>query len=170
MDAPAIIEASTVPAPMAAIRFCMAYPTECYAPIFSVAQLRFTPELLAELQAVNGSINKAIKPREDAGQDTWTISPAHGDCDDYAVTKRHELINRGYSPKALSLAMVALPSGEDHLVLMVKTSAGDFVLDNLRGDVRQWHKTGYKFVKRQSSESAVIWVGIDYQLRLAGVK
>ena len=66
----------------------------------------------------------------------WLISPKAGDCNDYAVTKRHELLARGWPSRALLLAEVIVPSGEHHLVVVVRTNEGDFVLDNLNASVR----------------------------------
>jgi Bacterial transglutaminase-like cysteine proteinase BTLCP len=45
-------------------------------------------------------------------------------------------------------------------LLMVKTSAGDLVLDSLRDDVRMWMETDYRFVKRQSQTNQNVWVAI----------
>jgi predicted transglutaminase-like cysteine proteinase len=42
--------------------------------------------------------------------------------------------------------------------MQVRTDYGDYVLDNLRNDVRLWHETGYRFIKRQSSEHAGAWM------------
>ncbi|NKF32321.1 transglutaminase-like cysteine peptidase, partial [Pseudomonas sp. BGM005] len=51
--------------------------------------------------------------------------------------------------------------GEGHAVLTLRTSEGDFVLDNLATDVKPWFATPYSFVKRQSSYTAGRWVTIE---------
>jgi predicted transglutaminase-like cysteine proteinase len=51
--------------------------------------------------------------------------------------------------------------GEGHAVLTVRTSQGDFVLDNKTSDVRIWHKTGYRFVMRQSYVDPKVWLSLD---------
>ena len=47
---------------------------------------------------------------------------------------------------------------EGHAVLTLKTSKGEFVLDNLNDEMKPWTTTGYRFVKRQSQEDPNIWV------------
>ena len=37
---------------------------------------------------------------------------------------------------------------------------GDFILDNMVGEVRLWDETGYKFVKRQSQTDPNVWVSV----------
>jgi predicted transglutaminase-like cysteine proteinase len=52
--------------------------------------------------------------------------------------------------------------GEGHAVLMVLTDQGDFILDNKRAAVLPWRRTGYTFIKREST-SGKAWVAlIDY--------
>ena len=64
---------------------------------------------------------------------------------------------KGFSPKDLLITVVLQPNGDGHAVLTVRTDYGDYILDNMRGDVRLWSETGYTFVKRQSSEHAARW-------------
>jgi predicted transglutaminase-like cysteine proteinase len=68
---------------------------------FPLTLLKLTPQRAQELIAVNDRVNSAIKPeRNDAGiaGERWILVPSSGDCNDYAVTKRHELIARGGPP------------------------------------------------------------------------
>jgi predicted transglutaminase-like cysteine proteinase len=45
-------------------------------------------------------------------------------------------------------------------VLMVRTDRGDFILDNKRNEVLPWQGTGYRYVKREGSDSTEwVWVG-----------
>ncbi|MCB1427289.1 MAG: transglutaminase-like cysteine peptidase, partial [Notoacmeibacter sp.] len=41
------------------------------------------------------------------------------------------------------------------------TDMGDFILDNLEPRVLAWDKTEYRFLKRQSSRNAGVWVSIN---------
>ena len=43
----------------------------------------------------------------------------------------------------------------------MRTSEGDYVLDNLSADVKLWTDTPYTFLKRQASFSAGRWVTIE---------
>jgi predicted transglutaminase-like cysteine proteinase len=49
--------------------------------------------------------------------------------------------------------------GEGHAVMMVRTDAGDFVLDNKRATILSWQDTGYVFVKREGQENRD-WVSL----------
>jgi predicted transglutaminase-like cysteine proteinase len=78
------------------------------------------------------------------------IAPASGDCEDYAVTKRAELLDRGWPARALLLSEVTTASGEHHMVLVVRTKSGDLVLDNLTHEVRLWFNVPYQSIRMQS--------------------
>ncbi len=89
--------------------------------------------------------------------DTFSAS---GDCNDYAVTKRHELVQSGFPAKAVRLAVVKTPSGIGHLVLIVSTNKGNLVLDNLSETIRPWQLTKYQWLKIQSASDARYWFEI----------
>lgn len=155
-------------APMAHARFCVEYPADCAAhrTIFRGGALKLNERIFSDLTAVNTRVNRAIVPQ--ANQDglageKWLVSPAFGDCNDYAVTKRHELLRRGWPSRALLLAEVATSSGEHHLVLVARTDRGDFVLDNLNANVRPFQQVRYHWVKIQSPSNPLYWakVGTD---------
>lgn len=115
-----------------------------------------------ELQDVNSHVNRRIRAQADAyGTDVWTIGAREGDCDDYAVEKRRELIDRGWPTAALSLSVAFIRSGEAHLLLVVRTDRGDFALDNLRSRVVAADRTGYRWIARQSTIHPRLWVRID---------
>ena len=52
------------------------------------------------------------------------------------MTKRHELMARGWPARSLLLAEVVTNWGEHHLVLVVRTRTADLVLDNLDADIK----------------------------------
>jgi predicted transglutaminase-like cysteine proteinase len=148
-------------APMAFTRFCFQYPDECRARLtFRPRKIALTPERWADLVSVTRDVNRAIVPqRNDGGilAEEWLLSPRAGDCNDYAVTKRHELLVRGWPSRSLVLTEVVVPSGEHHLVLVVRTGDGDFVLDNLTSAVRSVSKTPYRWVRAQSPRNPKFW-------------
>ncbi len=153
-------------APMAFVRFCMRYPAECavHDDQSATVPVVLTRERKAELDAVNRAVNRAIRPQENTGgvmAEEWLISPPAGDCNDYAVTKRHRLRALGWPSHALLLAEVALLSGEHHLVLVVRTDEGDFVLDNLNWNVRSVSRTTYHWVRAQQSSNPTFWSSIS---------
>ena len=53
-----------------------------------------------------------------------------GDCEDYALLKRHTLIRKGWPVGSLLLTVVRDEKGEGHAVLTARTKQGDFILDN----------------------------------------
>jgi predicted transglutaminase-like cysteine proteinase len=113
------------------------------------------------LGRVNHSVNAGIAPAHKSYgpelQEGWTIAPSAGDCNDYAVTKRHELLQSGLPAKALRLAVVKTASGIGHLVLVVATTKGDIVMDNLTEAIRPWQSTDYDWFKIQSAADARFW-------------
>ncbi|NJL08281.1 MAG: transglutaminase-like cysteine peptidase [Methylacidiphilales bacterium] len=90
----AMVPGGAVLAPVAAVRFCLDNSEDCRANGSEAVEL--TQARWAELESVNRSVNERIRPRPDSGLDTWSLGAAAGDCDDYAVQKRHDLIVQGW--------------------------------------------------------------------------
>ena len=107
-----------------------------------------------QLERVNTLFNNRITYRLDAQQygreDYWAF-PANniGDCEDYALAKRRELIARGWPPSSLLLATAKAETGEGHAVLIARTDKGDFVLDNRYAAVMPWRALPYKWFALQ---------------------
>lgn len=153
-----ILDGGFVLAPMPSVRFCLNNPDECKVR-GQAGLVAIDEKAWSELNLVNRQINSKIAPAYSrAGQFDWSVTTSYGDCNDYAVQKRHELLARGWPSSALSLAVAIIPTGEGHLVLTVRTDRGDVVLDNLRSGIVMWNRTGYRFIKRQSNESPKFWV------------
>ena len=151
-------------APMAYTQFCLQYPGECRTrTIFRGGPVRLSAERRAELARVNDAVNASIAPEPNrlglAGE-VWLIGPDRGECHDYAVTKRHELMARGWPARALLLSEVVIPSGKHHLVLVVRSSAGDLVLDSLTARIRPWFKAPYQWVRMQLPGVPRLWTTI----------
>lgn len=152
-------------APMAYTQFCQRYAGECELTHsrFRGGAVRLTEGRSADLVEVNRSVNQNIRPERNerglAGE-TWLIGPDSGDCNDYAVTKRHELLNRGWSAQVLLLSEVVTNSGEHHLVLVVRTSSGDLVLDNMTSQIRPWGRAPYRWVRIQMPTDSRLWATI----------
>jgi predicted transglutaminase-like cysteine proteinase len=156
-----IMEASPTLAPFQHVRFCLKYPEEC-APQPARAERIMLSQANADLlKHVNQNVNGAILPiTKQYGKnlgDSWEIAPSSGDCNDYAVTKRHLLLSEGFPASALRLSVVRTDLGLGHLVLIVGTSKGDLVLDNMTDVIRPWQKTPYQWLKIQSKSDARFW-------------
>ena len=67
------------------------------------------------------------------------------------------LVQNGIPPRALRLSVVRTSSGVGHLVLVVATTKGDLVLDNLTETIRNWESTNYAWIKIQSARDARFW-------------
>jgi predicted transglutaminase-like cysteine proteinase len=145
-------ETPTLP-PMAYTMFCLRYKDECRTkPLFRGGPVRLTEERWANLKQVNQTVNRSIIPESkelSLADETWLINPHRGYCSDYAVTKRHELLNRGWPSGALLLSEVVTNWGKHHLVLVVRTRSGDLVLDNLTPQIKPWARAPYRWVRIQ---------------------
>ncbi len=149
-------------APIAFVRFCIQYPEDCKIHSHDRDQtpILLTQTRLLELSKINRNINDSIKPKANLGgvvAEAWLVSPSYGDCNDYAVTKRHELLARGWPSRSLLLAEVQLDSGEHHLVLIVRTRDDDLVLDNLNPDVRPISQITYRWIRAQQTDNPRFW-------------
>jgi predicted transglutaminase-like cysteine proteinase len=179
---PPIAEASPALAPFQHVRFCLRYPSDCKSDPTESSRIELTTENSELLKRVNRDVNAAIVPMvktygPELG-DGWTIAPSMGDCNDYAVTKRHELLQSGLPAKALRLSVVKTASGIGHLILVVETTKGELVLDNLTETIRPWNVTDYHWLKIQSASDARFWNEVktpgislsqaDRKVRLAG--
>jgi predicted transglutaminase-like cysteine proteinase len=149
-------------APFAHTRFCLKYPGECRVRKmqFRGGPIELTAARRQELVRINAAVNRSIvatRMNEPVAQEQWLISPKEGDCNDYAVTKRHKLIASGWPARALLLAEVVTTWGEHHLVLVVRTRQGDLVADNLNANLRNWTKTPYEWARVESPVNPLFW-------------
>jgi predicted transglutaminase-like cysteine proteinase len=156
-----LVEGSPSLAPFQHVRFCLRYPNDCKSNSAESDRIDLNDENSALLDRINHRVNEAIAPvhksYDKEFQEAWTIASYSGDCNDFAVTKRHELLLKGLPAKALRLAVVKTKSGEGHLVLLVATTKGDLVLDNLTEAIVPWHSTDYRWLKVQSAKDARAW-------------
>jgi len=149
-------------APMAFERFCMQYVDDCKVRrmAFRPRPVALTKARMAELVKVNRDINRAIRPQENlngVAAEEWLVAPRAGDCNDYAVTKRHKLLELGWPSRSLLLAEVVVPSGAHHLILVVRTGEADLVLDNLNWNVRPISQIHYQWVRAQQPVKPKFW-------------
>jgi predicted transglutaminase-like cysteine proteinase len=158
---PLVLEASPALAPFQHVRFCQRYPSDCKSDPAEIDRIELNAENVELLKSVNHDINASIvstvKSHGAVLADGWTIAPSMGDCNDYAVTKRHVLLQRGLPAKALRLSAVTTGSGTGHLVLLIVTTRGELVLDNLTDAILPWQSTDYHWLKIQSARDARFW-------------
>jgi predicted transglutaminase-like cysteine proteinase len=116
-----------------------------------------------ELNQINATVNFGIvsetSTRSLRDYD-WSIFPYNGNCADYAVTKRHLLLQFGWPSSSLLLAEVIVrTTGEHHLVLLAREAHDVFVLDNLDRLVMRLDETlsRYALVRVQSDQDPRLW-------------
>ena len=112
---------------------------------------------LDDLAAINKRVNAAISPVKDRA-DVWSPNVSAGDCEDYALAKRQLLIDRGWAPSQLLIAVVDDPLAGAHAVLIARTDQGDLILDNLTDQIMPWADTRLTFLSRQSEKLPAMWV------------
>ena len=155
-------EATSIPIGHA--EFCTTHRAECQPNIRVVDVEALSEGRWKQLLEVNDAVNAAIIPETDADlyqvAEYWTYPDGRGDCEDYVLEKRRQLIDDGWDASALLMTVVRQANGEGHAVLMVRTDRGDLVLDNQDGRVLLWSATPYQFIKRQSQTDAGKWVSI----------
>lgn len=132
---------------------CIRTPAECRGGGESVVTA--TNNVMSTLEAVNSRVNGSMRARRDGAVDAWSVGVSAGDCEDYVLAKRRSLIRAGLPASALRFASVKTRGGEVHAVLVVKTTAGDYVLDNLRKALNPVQETGYRVVSMSTADPRV---------------
>jgi predicted transglutaminase-like cysteine proteinase len=145
--------------------FCKSQPQECTVDVSEPVVLSLDQNLWLTILGVNERVNRTILAVTD--QDHWGVvdrwdypDDGLGDCEDIQLLKRKLLIEAGLPRRALRMMVVIDEQGMGHAVLMVRTSHGDFALDNKRDAVLAWQETGYHYVKREGDDGSTwVWLG-----------
>ena len=123
------------------------------------------PDEMAVARDVNQSVNHATRQISDQNQygtaEYWALPTTEGgDCEDIALLKKMLLTQRGIAPDHLLLATVLDRDSAPHAVLVLRTTTGDFVLDNLTNRVKPWRDTGYGFLRMQNPDAPDEWAAV----------
>ena len=162
----------TTPIPNGWESFCERYESECAYPYEAGAVIHLDAENWEMLNAVNTEVNKTITyvpDLEQWGKEThWDIAlkSKKGDCEEYVLSKRHELIAKGYPASALLITLVFYYSDKDHwlghALLAVRTDQGVYVMDSrdpqimpIEVSLRKMH---YRLDEIQSPTNELEWV------------
>ncbi len=160
-----MVTGSVTSQPIGHYEFCQRHQDECSVRSRPAPAPKVTEFGWKAIQDINASVNDRIMARTDmevyGREEYWEYPVDAGDCEDYALQKRKELSERGFALSDLLMTVVRKPDGEGHAVLTVRTSKGDFILDNLTSDVKLWSDTDYTFLKRQASFDSGRWVTIE---------
>ena len=151
--------------PVGHYEFCLHQPEECREVTPKQAPIQLTRKLWAAMVDVNNTVNTMVTPRTDMDiwgkEEVWSYPDRVGDCEDYVLEKRRDLMKMGVPAGSLLITVVRQHNGDGHAVLTVRTSNGDYVLDNLEPRILDWADTDYTFLKRQSERNSGAWVAID---------
>ena len=134
--------------PVAMKFFCRQNPGECAGG--GAAQVTMSDDLVAMLHTINRRVNGSIQYTAER-VDKWSLNPRRGDCEDYALSKRSALIKQGVPSGSLRIGFTHTRRGVPHAVLIVKTSRGDYVLDNMNSKIVSLQASGYNILMMSSS-------------------
>lgn len=152
--------------PIGHYEFCQKYADECNVRGKLTPPPRVTEYGWQLVREINHSVNSSIIAMTDKelyGRDeVWEYPVDAGDCEDFVLLKRKKLMEKGFAAGDLLITVVRKPDGEGHAVLTLRTSEGDFILDNLEDDVKLWSTTPYTYLKRQASFHSGRWVSIEH--------
>ena len=150
--------------PVGYVDFCARQPDECKPRGRLRTEVELSSARWRMLGEVNEFVNAKIRPVNDVDQygvpERWSIPTNAGDCEDYVLLKKRYLEELGFPAATLLITVVIDELGGGHAVLTVRTSAGDFILDNRREEIRRWSDTGYDYLKRQSQDNPLAWVAL----------
>jgi predicted transglutaminase-like cysteine proteinase len=153
--------AQPVLAPFGFVSYCIQNSQDCMVSN-GPATVDWSHAKMRELRRINYQVNRSIRPvNDESGTDQWQAQVESGDCEDYALTKRRELIQRGWPAGAIRVAVAYTPDNIGHAVLVVSTSKGDLVLDNRTNSILNWKDTDLSWVMIQSGDNPLFWNSIE---------
>ncbi|MEL6645937.1 MAG: transglutaminase-like cysteine peptidase [Pseudomonadota bacterium] len=126
------------------------------------SRVKSTEELLRVARSVNLTVNRSFDEVADQTQynrqEYWALPTSiGGDCEDFALLKRQELMAMGVPGERLLIATVLDRQRRAHAVLVLRTDRGDMVLDNLTNRIKHWSATGYTFLRMQDPDAPSRW-------------
>lgn len=160
--------------PIGFVRFCKFLPQDCAGTFGEAVRVVMNNNRWADLKTVNDAANQSVEAVSDMDLynviEHWTYPQGKGDCEDYVLLKRKQLMTMGWPSEALLITVVRDQNGDGHAVLTVSTNKGDFVLDNQNPEILAWHATGYTYYKRQSQSDPTHWVSLKPGTETAALK
>ena len=154
-------ESATLP-PSGAAKLCQTYRWAC---THDSRVRTISEQVVHAIAQVNRRVNQTVRYISDQRQfntpDHWSLPTARGgDCEDYALLKKQKLLEIGFPPQALLIATVLDKNRSGHAVLVVRTSDGDLILDNVTDRILPWAETGYLFLRMQDPQAPTRWVSV----------
>jgi predicted transglutaminase-like cysteine proteinase len=149
------------PSPVGYREFCREHIDLCFIDTLALAPITAADMALA--RQINREVNASIAYQAMPDRDPWDISPAAGDCDDFAATKLALLVEAGLPRQNLRFAIVLTETAQPHLVLLLKAGDQDLVLDNRRSEVLAADQTLYRFISEEMlwGDHFGTWLAVD---------
>jgi len=142
------------------------HPGDCDFRTKRPGKIKMSPDVMHTMFTTNFFVNRDALPGNDKKEygtsDYWTYPKSYADCEDYTLRKRRLLIERGWDPSALLIAIVDDDEKDNivHAVLVVRTTEGDFIMDNLKNEILTPDRAGYKFLSILSPFSGEEWMEV----------
>src|SRR5690606_4810061 len=93
--------------PVGHMEFCRSRPNECQAYDQVVPAMSLDEDSWQQLVSINAYYNQTVVPVTDEAlynvTEFWTYPNGYGDCEDFALAKRRDLINAGWHPSTLMI-------------------------------------------------------------------
>ncbi|WP_299075465.1 transglutaminase-like cysteine peptidase [uncultured Ruegeria sp.] len=150
------------PPPSGAHQLCRQYSWACS----SKRSISLTSQQEMQIiRQVNRRVNATTREVADQLQyktrERWALPTSRGgDCEDFALLKKRDLIKAGIDPKKLLIATVLDRSRNGHAVLVYRSANGDLILDNATSRIKPWADTRYLFLRMQDPNQPRRWVGV----------
>ncbi len=161
-DAAFIQSVAASPPPSGARQLCRQYSWACAHKSISTLSISQEMQLVKE---INRRVNRSTREVTDQSQyktrELWALPTSRGgDCEDFALLKKRDLIQAGLDPRKLLLATVLDTRRNSHAVLIYRSSHGDLVLDNVTNQIKPWKATRYLFLRMQDPKQPAKWLGV----------
>lgn len=152
----------SVSAPAGFVGLCAKYDWLCSSGNTTAISHSDEMSLIRQINLrVNQRTVEISDQRQYGTKEYWALPTTRGgDCEDLALLKKKLLVQSGISPSRLLVATALDHRRRMHAVLVFRTAAGDYVLDNLNGRVRLWQSTGYSFIEMQDPQAPEKWTAV----------
>lgn len=150
------------PPPSGAAELCRQYSWACSSKRSVSLSSQQEMQIIKQInRRVNASTRSVTDQSQYKTRERWALPTSRGgDCEDFALLKKRDLINAGVDPNKLLIATVLDTSRTPHAVLVYRSASGDLVLDNLTNRIKTWSATRYLFLRMQDPKKPGRWVGV----------
>ena len=150
------------PPPSGARNLCSQYRWACTAKRSAALSSQSEMQIVKQVnRRVNASTREVTDQSQYKTRELWALPTTRGgDCEDFALLKKRDLIKAGVDPNKLLIATVLDTRRSPHAVLIYRSANGDLVLDNLTNRIKPWKATRYLFLRMQDPNQPQRWVGV----------